>query len=129
MDKSTKKIIRDIASVQLEAISFLRKEGINQEIDKDFILKFIEAPNEKEWKSSLDKLEEIYTQLKSVPTTFKLLNEYQLLVCSHILYRMEDTWSLNNQYGVFMTWSLIHQSMKKFHPEFNIISIKDIKQK
>lgn len=120
MDKSTKKIIRYIASVQLEAISFLRKEGINQEIDKDFILKFIEAPNEKEWKSSLDKLEEIYTQLKSVPTTFKLLNEYQLLVCSHILYRIEDTWSLNNQYGVFMTWSLIHQSMKKFHPEFKI---------
>ena len=123
MDKSTKKIIRDIASVQLEAISFLRKKGINQEIDKDFILKFIEAPNEKEWKSSLDKLEEIYTQLKSVPTTFKLLNEYQLLVCSHILYRMEDTWSLNNQYGVFMTWSLIHQSMKKFHPEFKILLV------
>lgn len=123
MDKSTKKIIRYIASVQLEAISFLRKEGINQEIDKDFILKFIEAPNEKEWKSSLDKLEEIYTQLKSVPTTFKLLNEYQLLVCSHILYRMEDTWSLNNQYGVFMTWSLIHQSMKKFHPEFKILLV------
>lgn len=123
MDKSTKKIIRYIASVQLEAISFLRKEGINQEIDKDFILKFIEAPNEKEWKSSLDKLEEIYTQLKSVPTTFKLLNEYQLLVCSHILYRMEDTWSLDNQYGVFMTWSLIHQSMKKFHPEFKILSV------
>nr|DAE96700.1 MAG TPA: hypothetical protein [Caudoviricetes sp.] len=123
MDKSTKKIIRYIASVQLEAISFLRKEGINQEIDKDFILKFIEAPNEKEWKSSLDKLEEIYTQLKSVPTTFKLLNEYQLLVCSHILYRMEDTWSLDNQYGVFMTWSLIHQSMKKFHPEFKILLV------
>lgn len=123
MDKSTKKIIRYIASVQLEAISFLRKEGINQEIDKDFILKFIEAPNEKEWKSSLDKLEEIYTQLKSVPTTFKLLNEYQLLVCSHILYRMEDTWSLGNQYGVFMTWSLIHQSMKKFHPEFKILLV------
>lgn len=123
MDKSTKKIIRYIASVQLEAISFLRKEGINQEIGKDFILKFIEAPNEKEWKSSLDKLEEIYTQLKSVPTTFKLLNEYQLLVCSHILYRMEDTWSLDNQYGVFMTWSLIHQSMKKFHPEFKILLV------
>ena len=123
MDKSTKKIIRYIASVQLEAISFLRKEGINQEIDKDFILKFIEAPNEKEWKSSLDKLEEIYTQLKSVPTTFKLLNEYQLLVCSHILYMMEDTWSLDNQYGVFMTWSLIHQSMKKFHPEFKILLV------
>lgn len=123
MDKSTKKIIRYIASVQLEAISFLRKEGINQEIDKDFILKFIEAPNEKEWKSSLDKLEEIYTQLKSVPSTFKLLNEYQLLVCSHILYRMEDTWSLDNQYGVFMTWSLIHQSMKKFHPEFKILLV------
>lgn len=123
MDKSTKKIIRYIASVQLEAISFLRKEGINQEIDKDFILKFIEAPNEKEWKSSLDKLEEIYTQLKSVPTTFKLLNEYQLLVCSHILYRMEDTWSIGNQYGVFMTWSLIHQSMKKFHPEFKILLV------
>lgn len=123
MDKSTKKIIRYIASVQLEAISFLRKEGINQEIDKDFILKFIEAPNEREWKSSLDKLEEIYTQLKSVPTTFKLLNEYQLLVCSHILYRMEDTWSLHNQYGVFMTWSLIHQSMKKFHPEFKILLV------
>lgn len=123
MDKSTKKIIRYIASVQLEAISFLRKEGINQEIDKDFILKFIEAPNEKEWKSSLDKLEEIYTQLKSVPTTFKLLNEYQLLVCSHILYRMEDTWSLDNQYGVFMTWSLIHQAMKKFHPEFKILLV------
>lgn len=123
MDKSTKKIIRYIASVQLKAISFLRKEGINQEIDKDFILKFIEAPNEKEWKSSLDKLEEIYTQLKSVPTTFKLLNEYQLLVCSHILYRMEDTWSLDNQYGVFMTWSLIHQSMKKFHPEFKILLV------
>lgn len=123
MDKSTKKIIRYIASVQLEAISFLRKEGINQEIDKDFILKFIEAPNEKEWKSSLDKLEEIYTQLKSVPSTFKLLNEYQLLVCSHILYKMEDTWSLDNQYGVFMTWSLIHQSMKKFHPEFKILLV------
>ena len=123
MDKSIKKIIRYIASVQLEAISFLRKEGINQEIDKDFILKFIEAPNEKEWKSSLDKLEEIYTQLKSVPTTFKLLNEYQLLVCSHILYRMEDTWSLDNQYGVFMTWFLIHQSMKKFHPEFKILLV------
>lgn len=120
MNKLAENIIRKIASIQLEAISSLDKEGVTK--DNNFF-KFIEAPSSEEWEEVLVNLKEVYIQLKKFPSTIKLLSEYQLLICSHILYRMEDFWRMDYPTGVYLAWNEINRAIERYHPEFKLIKI------
>ena len=49
------------------------------------------------------------------------LDEYQLLLCSHILWKMEEVWILDNPQGVNGAWLEINKAISKFHPEYTLI--------
>lgn len=117
MDKSTGKIISNIASIQLEAITSIDQD---RSMPEDLAFKYLEIPSESQWDHAVETLRDLYIQMREMPTIIRMLSEYQLLLCSHILYRMEDVWMIDNSEGVFGAWSEIHAQMKKFHPEFTL---------
>lgn len=117
MDKPTEKIISNIASIQLEAIITIAQD---RSIPDDLAFQYLEIPSESQWDEAVETLRELYIQMIKMPTMIRMLSEYQLLICSHILYRMEDVWMIDNSEGVFGAWSEIHAQMKKFHPEFTL---------
>lgn len=118
MDKSTEKIIIQIASIQLEAIRTIDQD---RSIPSDLAFKYLEIPSESQWDEAIETLERLYSQMMEMPSMIKMLNEYQLLICSHILYNMEDIWMIDNSEGVFGAWYEIHSQMEKYHPEFKLI--------
>ena len=120
MDKSTEKIISNIASIQLEAIMTIAQD---RSIPDDLAFQYLEIPSESQWDEAVETLRSLYLQMTEMPTMIRMLSEYQLLICSHILYRMEDVWMIDNSEGVFGAWSEIHAQMKKFHPEFTLSQI------
>lgn len=120
MDKSTEKIISNIASIQLEAIMTIAQD---RSIPDDLAFQYLEIPSESQWDEAVETLRSLYLQMTEMPTMIRMLREYQLLICSHILYRMEDVWMIDNSEGVFGAWSEIHAQMKKFHPEFTLSQV------
>ena len=120
MDKSTEKIISNIASIQLEAIMTIAQD---RSIPDDLAFQYLEIPSESQWDEAVETLRSLYNQMIEMPTMIRMLSEYQLLICSHILYRMEDVWMIDNSEGVFGAWSEIHAQMKKFHPEFTLSQV------
>ena len=120
MDKSTEKIISNIASIQLEAIMTIAQD---RSIPDDLAFQYLEIPSESQWDEAVETLRSLYLQMTEMPTMIRMLSEYQLLICSHILYRMEDIWMIDNSEGVFGAWSEIHAQMKKFHPEFTLSQV------
>lgn len=120
MDKSTEKIISNIASIQLEAIITIAQD---RSIPDDLAFQYLEIPSESQWDEAVETLRSLYLQMTEMPTMIRMLSEYQLLICSHILYRMEDVWMIDNSEGVFGAWSEIHAQMKKFHPEFTLSQV------
>lgn len=115
MDLQTKEVIKMIAEIQISAIIDIRDNGNK---DLDIVQKYIEA--KEDISEQINKLLAIYQRIKEYPCNILLLTEYQLLICSHILYRMEDEWNLKYPRGVFGAWQEIHKAMKKFHPEFTL---------
>lgn len=120
MDKSTEKIISNIASIQLETIMIMAQD---RSIPDDIAFQYLEIPSESQWDEAVETLRSLYLQMTEMPTMIRMLSEYQLLICSHILYRMEDVWMIDNSEGVFGAWSEIHAQMKKFHPEFTLSQV------
>lgn len=120
MDKPTEKIIYNIASIQLEAIMTIAQD---RSIPDDLAFQYLEIPSESQWDEAVETLRSLYLQMTEMPTMIRMLSEYQLLICSHILYRMEDVWMIDNSEGVFGAWSEIHAQMKKFHPEFTLSQV------
>lgn len=120
MDKSTEKIISNIASIQLEAIMTIAQD---RSIPDDLAFQYLEIPSESQWDEAVETLRSLYLQMTEMPTMIRMLSEYQLLICSHILYRMEDVWMIDNSEGVFGAWGEIHAQMKKFHPEFTLSQV------
>lgn len=120
MDKSTEKIISNIASIQLEAIMTIAQD---RSIPDDLAFKYLEITSESQWDHAIETLRELYIQMIEIPIMIRMLSEYQLLICSHIIYRMEEVWMIDNSEGVFGAWSEIHAQMKKFHPEFTLSQV------
>ena len=52
-----------------------------------------------------------------------MLNEYQLMICSHILFKMEDEWLIDNSQGVCGAWELLHKIQINYHPEITLLKI------
>lgn len=116
MDIETRKIFTQIASIQLDAIKSIQKD---HDVDLDLVRTFLQV-SDNEWESQIEHHLDIYQQMKEIPTIIRCLTEYQLLVCAHILFKMEEDWMLDNSQGVYGAWSEIHKAMLKFHPEFTL---------
>ena len=123
MDKETKDIVKLIAGIQIESLNSLKEDIFNgNNIAQDLIKKLLQIDND-EIIMALDEHIELYTEIENTPQLINILSEYQMLVCSHILFRMEDEWVHNNSQGVLGTWAIFQKSNLKFHPELTLLKI------
>ena len=121
MDKETKDIVKLIAGIQIESLNSLKEDISNgNNIAQDLIKKLLQIDND-EIIMALDEHIELYTEIENTPQLINMLSEYQMLVCSHILFRMEDEWVHNNSQGVLSTWAIFQKANLKFHPELTLL--------
>ena len=139
MDKETEKVIKNIAEIQIEALGRIIKneKNPNSSLSTELVLKLLEVGEENipddisdsELRNLFHELIEeetqkkidLYKQLIEIPTSIRTLNEYQLYICSHILWKMEDEWITDNQQGVLGAWAELQSCKWKFHPELTLI--------
>ena len=114
-----KQVLDMVCDIQLDALKSIQDYPNKS---RELAAKLIQE-SESDWDNQIGRLTAIYQNIKSIPQAITFLDEYQLLVCSHILYRMEPIWMIEYSYGISSLWSVIHECMEKFHPEYNLISI------
>lgn len=121
MDKETKDIIKLIAGIQIESLNSLKDDVNNgNNIAEDLIKKFLQIDNDKIIQA-LDEHIQLYVDIEQTPQLINMINEYQMMVCSHILFRMEDEWVHTNSQGVLGTWAIFQRANLKFHPELTLL--------
>lgn len=118
MDAETKEVVKNIAQIQIEALTNIKNNITTTEPD---LLRKLLQINDEEMLDSVNHHIQIYEEILEMPQLIKTLPEYQLFVCSHILFRMEDEWIPDNSQGVYGTWALLQTETKKFHPELTLI--------
>ena len=92
MDKETKDIVKLIAGIQIESLNSIKEDVKNgNDIAQDLIKKLLQIEDD-EIIRALDEHIELYVEIENTPQLINMLSEYQMLVCSHILFRMEDEW-------------------------------------
>lgn len=117
IEPEAKQVLDMVCDIQLDALQSI-KDYPNKE--QKLAAKLIQS-NLSDWNAQLGRLTATYQNIKSIPQAITLLDEYQLLVCSHILFRMEQVWMVEYSYGISILWSIIHECMEKFHPEYKLI--------
>ena len=118
MDKETKEIIQRIASIQMDALANIVE--CPEDNDNSLLIKLLQV-NPEDIVSTAEQVFNFYKEVEETPELIKMANEYQILVCHHILFQMEDEWIIENSQGVFGAWAFLHEALSKFHPEFRII--------
>lgn len=120
IEPEAKQVLDMICDIQLNALQSI-EDYPNKE--QKLAAKLIQS-NLSDWNAQLGKLKATYQNIKSIPQAITLLDEYQLLVCSHILFRMEQVWMVEYKYsyGISSLWSVIHECMEKFHPEYKLLT-------
>lgn len=132
MDKETKDIVKLIAGIQIESLASLKEEvkftgNLNfmlllkdlLKMEDDYLLL-----TKEDFLHALDQHIQLYVDIEDSPLLIRLLSEYQMMVCSHILFRMEDEWIQTNSQGVIGCWALFKEAQLKFHPELSLIKNK-----
>ena len=118
IEPQAKQVLDMVCDIQLDAIKSIRDYPSKS---RELAAKLIQE-HESDWDNQISRLTEMYQNIKSIPQSIILLDEYQLLVCSHIIFMMEPIWMIEYSYGISSLWSVIHECMEKFHPEYNLIS-------
>lgn len=118
MDKETKEVVKRIAQIQLEALNHIKS---NMEFtDHNLLMKLLQV-SEDDLVISLENHIQLYKDMVDMPQIIKTLNEYQLYICSHILWKMEEEWITDYSQGVLGTWAIITSYTNRFHPELTLL--------
>lgn len=119
IEPEAKQVLDMICDIQLNALQSIK---VYRGKEQKLAAKLIQS-NLSDFNAQLDRLKATYQNIKSIPQAITLLDEYQLLVCSHILFRMEQVWMVEYKYsyGISSLWSVIHECMEKFHPEYKLL--------
>lgn len=133
MDIKTSRIITGIANIQISALNSIldNEKNPNKSLAYEITLDLLEVKGSKRITKHLSKLikEEtknridLYKQLIEYPQLINTLDEYQILTCIHILWRMESTWVIGNPEGVQKVWKILLNAQTKFHPEFSLLKV------
>ena len=139
MDKETSQIIKNIAEIQIEALQRIidNEDKPNASLSQELIINLLNIDVSKLEEGTpynkmnqklktlihrkVDMRIDAYKQMIEIPTAIYCLDEYQLLLCSHILWKMEEVWILENSQGVNGAWLEINRAISKFHPEYTLI--------
>ena len=112
------KVIKQIAEIQIEALTSIVNNPSS--VNHDDLRKFLQINND-EIIEAANNLIQVYRNIYDNPACIRLLNEYQLMVCSHILFQIEDELIVDDPISVNHAWSIIIEAQKKFHPELRLI--------
>lgn len=119
-----RKVLLAIADIQLKALTNLYEH--RDEVDKDLIFRYVESVSE-EYGRSINRVIDVYQQFFTSRFSEKyveLLSEYQLDICIHILFRMEDQWLKQfSQREINSAWNILFKAKEKFHPEFRLTGL------
>ena len=140
MDKETSQIIKNIAEIQIEALRRIidKEDEPNASLSQELLIELLNIDISQLLESGtpynkmnqklktlihrkVDMRIDAYKQMIEIPTAIYCLDEYQLLLCSHILWKMEEVWILENSQGVNGAWLEINRAISKFHPEYTLI--------
>lgn len=127
MEKTTSDVVKSIAQIQINAISRIIDNP--EDNDSDLLRDLFGISNRMPFgnkfisrvKSEALERVNLYKEILENPEIIKTLDEYQLLVCSHILFRMECEWIIDNSEGVVGTWELLNHLIGRKHPELKLI--------
>lgn len=123
MDKETKDIVKLIAGIQIESLNSIKEDVKNgNDIAQDLIKKLLQI-EEGEIRGVLDNMIKLYSDMIEYPQLIKTLTEYQLYVCSHILWKMEEEWITDNSQGVLGAWAIIQKYTNVLHPELTLLKL------
>lgn len=124
------KILWKIAEIQLDALHNIQAH--KEELDDNFIIRYIEN-SYNDINMGIAKLEDIYTQISQArcpDLLINLLSEYQIGICVHILFRMEDIWMNEfSQRDVMVAWDILLKAQSKFHPEYILSQVEYLREK
>lgn len=123
MEQQTIQVIESIATIQLEALEVLKK---NPSSVDNILLRELLQINYEEVDQAIDDYINLYTSIKVLPANIKMLRSYQISVCMHILFTMEEYWVKTWPIGVRTVWDMLHKAYSRFHPEFDIIDTNAI---
>lgn len=84
MDAETKEVVKNIAQIQIEALTNIKNNITTTEPD---LLRKLLQINDEEMLDSINHHIQIYEEIYEMPQLIKTLNEYQLYICSHILFK------------------------------------------
>lgn len=120
MDAETKTVIKNIAQIQVEALTHISNNL--EDTDHDLLKKLLQIKDE-ETKEVLDNMIKLYKDMEEYPQLIKTLTEYQLFICSHILWKMEEEWITDNSQGVLGAWAIIQKYTNVLHPELTLLKL------
>lgn len=112
------KVIQQIAEIQIEALTQIVKNPSS--VDHEDLCKYLQIKDE-EIVEAAENLIHKYRMVLDEPRYVAFLSEYQLMVCSHILFQIEDELIMDDPIAVNRAWDLIIDAQKKFHPELRIV--------
>lgn len=121
MKNELKQIIKELAQIQIDALTNLMAEP--DSVDQYQLNQLIEFNND-DIKEVLVHRIRYWKFIQDIPEAIMGIPPYQLGVCTHILFTMEETWVQDNADGVIALWGLFDNLYKKFHPEVNLIWFK-----
>lgn len=118
MKKELKTLIQELADIQIT--SFEKLKAVPNSVDQYQLNELIEF-NNNDILEVLDRRIRYWQFIKEMPEAITEIPEYQLGICVHILFVMEETWVQTNVDGVIAMWDLFDEMYKKFHPEIKLI--------
>lgn len=124
MESTTEQVIKQIAQVQVEALQTIRQNprAFNRDlVGKLFSKEYSDETFVEDIIKAIDSRLEVYKNILERPSFIMMLDEYQLLICSHILFKLEDEWINENVEGVLGTWQLLNDLLEKYHPELRLV--------
>lgn len=124
MESTTEQVIKQIAQVQVEALQTIRQNprAFNKDlVGKLFSKEYSDETFVEDIIQAIDSRLEVYNNILERPSFIRMLDEYQLLICSHILFKLEDEWINENVEGVLGTWQLLNDLLEKYHPELRLV--------
>lgn len=124
MESTTEQVIKQIAQVQVEALQTIRQNprAFNKDlVGKLFSKEYSDETFVEDIIKAIDSRLEVYKNILERPGFIRMLDEYQLLICSHILFKLEDEWINENVEGVLGTWQLLNDLLEKYHPELRLV--------
>ena len=124
MNNNLKQVIQNIAEIQLEALKRIQKDP--RQYDNFGLVQFIQSS---EIDSTIQNRIDYWERVYSLPCYFKTLDQYQLGICSHILFTMESEWVQANPEGVLECWDLIDNCFNRHHPEVKLLNLDLWKRK